>query len=529
MMGYRVILWLALPVAAYGVASRDGLGIQEPRREGELVRIVHQREVRSVAFSEDTQRLLSGCGERIRVTELFCDKSAKEIRLLGWDTSRFLRLPGSESIVLFHGVDNHLVTYDPEKEIETARIKDRDTVREMLSCSALAVTRDSKLLATAGGNTHVYLWDLTGKRLLQRISPNIGVIKSADFSPDGNLLALAAGLGKVRVWNVAEKRMAHEIDSGPASGSSALFSKDGKLLIVASANRPFALYDASSGQKLFESEATSSPRVMALSPDGHVLVTGDAGGMVSVWEIASGVLRARFKCNGAFISCIAISSDGRMAAAGAHNNVGNDDNKREKYAHVWDLTGRLEKGNLRACELSRDEFRREWRTLLSYDGEAAHRAIWTLTAAGDQLCVLLSESLHLIQARDPKALLQELDHPKFAVREKATELLGRLGKRVQPLLEKEHKTTESDEARRRLKALLEDLAYFTPSYSLRMRRIVEVLEQIGTAKAADLLLAIAQGSKGCDEAVHAEAALARLRAREKALGGVRPAEPDSKP
>ncbi len=138
-----------------------------------------------------------------------------------------------------------------------------------------AISPDGKLIASAGGDNMVRIWDVSRhKQLGDPLKGHIGRVNSVAFSPDGKLLASAGGDATVRLWNVASRRPA----SGPLEGHSdtvyrAVFSPDGKLLASASADQTVRLWDVAGGRSLVEPLPGRFGIVfsVAFSPDGKLL------------------------------------------------------------------------------------------------------------------------------------------------------------------------------------------------------------------------------------------------------------------
>ena len=107
-----------------------------------------------------------------------------------------------------------------------------------------------------------------------------------------------------------------------------------------------------------------------------------------------------------------------------------------------------------------------------------------------------------------KRLIAELGDAKFAVREAASKSLSDLGKKARPALEAAA-SSSSPEVAERAKTVLGKLEIIT-SEQLRQIRVVEVLEQIASDEAKNLLKQWATGVKGAVLTEEARAALGRL-------------------
>jgi hypothetical protein len=110
------------------------------------------------------------------------------------------------------------------------------------------------------------------------------------------------------------------------------------------------------------------------------------------------------------------------------------------------------------------------------------------------------------------ALVGDLDSNQFTVREKAMQALEKLGKVAEPALRTALAARQpSLEIRRRMERILEKLeGPVTAPERLRELRALEVLEQIGSAEARQLLETLAQGAADAPLTQEARTALRRL-------------------
>jgi hypothetical protein len=152
------------------------------------------------------------------------------------------------------------------------------------------------------------------------------------------------------------------------------------------------------------------------------------------------------------------------------------------------------------------------------------RAVGRMTAIGGRAAAVLSKVLksehenvrrqaaEFVLNFGKAAVIADLDSGGFAVREKASDELRKLGEVAAPACRKALAGQPSAEVRRGLERLVEEWARqeCAPApEQLRVWRALEVLEMAGTAEVRDVLAALAKGAAGAHATEQAKDALAR--------------------
>ena len=102
-----------------------------------------------------------------------------------------------------------------------------------MSVSALDFSPDGSLLASAGRDSCVHIWDAITGNLLKTLRGHTGWIQSVAFSPDGRqvLSGSECNDGLICVWDMSTGDLCIDPFAGPTAHLSTLFKTDGSCML----------------------------------------------------------------------------------------------------------------------------------------------------------------------------------------------------------------------------------------------------------------------------------------------------------
>ncbi|RXW24196.1 hypothetical protein EST38_g1638 [Candolleomyces aberdarensis] len=270
----------------------------------------HQDNVKSVAFSPDGSRIVSGSDdETIRLWDAATGEAISDIRfhcseMDGHHWQRF-PLPPSHR----QGVD--VVAYSPDGEfIASAGGNSDGAIAVWHSASgelhhpilrghgggitSLVFLPSSYYLVSSSYDGTIRIWDIeSGETLVGPLSPHDGWITSVAVSPDGASIASASNDRTIRVFAAATMEEIRQPLVGHEKGvNCVIFSPCSKYIISASHDLTIRVWDVESGEvvRVLDTAHEKNVLCLALSPDGRYIASGSVDSTIKLWDFETGML-----------------------------------------------------------------------------------------------------------------------------------------------------------------------------------------------------------------------------------------------
>jgi WD40 repeat protein len=384
----------------------------------------------------------------------------------------------------------------------------------------LAFAKGGKELVTWQTGGTICHWDIaTGKQVSRFVAdPEDGLVKG--FSANGRRMAIGSRPEKKFVSSDKQKRivtvrdfalnriLCRAVVPGPEE-KDIFFSPDARSVVVSpfyglkewkpddwpGKVAAFCLIESHTG-KVRRSFVGPKPKDrhwfprdgvhFAFSPDGCLLAAA-RDKWIRFWDISTGKLISALQAHESDVSSLAFSKDGSLLVSCG-----------DTAALVWDVAALVKQPLVKpAPKLTPAQLDKLWQALAGDDAEKAFDAIWSLAASPGQTLPFLQKRVQpapVIDKQQVAKWVNDLASAKFAVRQKATQELEKLGEPAEALLIEAQKDPSELEVKLRLDLLLEKIQSLTlPAFQIQQIRAVEVLDRIGNKEAIILLEKLAAG------------------------------------
>ncbi len=193
---------------------------------------------------------------------------------------------------------------------------------------------DSKLIASAGQDGTIKIWDIHKKILLHTLEEQRGEIKSISISRDGRYMASSGS--NVTLWDIKSKTLLHMFQELEEGIEKVEFDSTGNILISAGGNKIY-LHNREEGRLICTLEGHHDKiKTFALSPDDKFLYSAGRDLWVNLWDLETKTLIYSFNENSEPVKAVSISPDSMLMAVMNGNKINIWDLKKREIKHVFE-------------------------------------------------------------------------------------------------------------------------------------------------------------------------------------------------
>ncbi len=222
--------------------------------------------------------------------------------------------------LLTASADGTVRLWDPDVTVATAVLRGHTDY-----ISSARYSPDGAKIVTASGDRTARIWDApTGEELL--VLQHSDRVFEAEFSRDGNKILTAAFDQTARLWDARTGKQLVALPPAQNQLLDAALSADGKRLATASVDDA-RIWDAQSGRQLLLLKHDRPVLRIVFSPDGTRAATGDADGVVRLWDARDGRLQGQLRGHEGQINTLRFSADGKQLLSTG----------RDMTARLWDV------------------------------------------------------------------------------------------------------------------------------------------------------------------------------------------------
>jgi serine/threonine protein kinase len=181
--------------------------------------------------------------------------------------------------------------------------------------TAIAISPDSQLLASASYDTTIKLWSLLTKNLVKTLSEHRDRVTDVAISSNGHLLASASHDKLIRLWSLPDGTLQQTLEGHLHKINAIAFSPNGRMLL-SSSSRETKVWSVQTGRLLRDlaHHRADTVRAIAFNETGKMCAIGYLDGTIEYWNPTTGQLLRTLSNPAGGVTSLAFSPDGQWLA-----------------------------------------------------------------------------------------------------------------------------------------------------------------------------------------------------------------------
>jgi predicted nucleic acid-binding Zn-ribbon protein len=254
----------------------------------------------------------------LKQTPLYTPKASAISALGAAPWSPLIAVGGQNQVSLYHSQSGQLLGILPFPEGEP---------------QSITFSRDGKLVLIGGGrhsvNGFAVLCDIATGNRIAKVGDELDIVMAADISDDNRLIAVAGPQKMVRVYDTLTGELRWEQKKHTDWIYALRFSPDGLLLATADRAAGLVIWESATGKMYADLQGHKNEiRSLAWRPDSAAVVSASLDGTLKIWDMNESKLLKSWDAHPGGAAAIAIANDGVMVSTGKDNKV-----------KIWDAGG----------------------------------------------------------------------------------------------------------------------------------------------------------------------------------------------
>ncbi|BAZ87750.1 WD40 repeat domain-containing serine/threonine-protein kinase [Dolichospermum compactum] len=206
--------------------------------------------------------------------------------------------------------------------------------------TAVTFNDHDTILATASDDQNINLWDVKTLTKIHSLTGHSHAVKSLAFHPHGQILASGSWDKTIKIWDVKPGLARNTLTGHKLQVNAVAFSPQGRLLASASYDRTVRVWKLEDGN--FHLLTTLSGHTwavltVAFSPTHpNLLATGSGDNTIKLWDVSTGELISTLSGHSWSVVAVAFSADGETLISGSW----------DKTVKIWQISTKLEIASL---------------------------------------------------------------------------------------------------------------------------------------------------------------------------------------
>ncbi|MDZ7963040.1 MAG: protein kinase [Aulosira sp. DedQUE10] len=277
----------------------------------------HSQLVRSVAFSRNSQTLISSSNDKtIKIWNLQTRKQQGVLNETGiWIVTAIA--PDGQTVVSGSS-DNtikiwHLSANKPQRVLRG----------HFDLINSLSISPNGQTLVSGSRDKTIKIWQLETGNLQQTLSGDSGFVYTTAISPDGKLLISAGSDKAIKIWQLDKGELLRTMTNNPGFVRAVAVSSALQIIASGGFGTTINLWNLDTGQLQQRLEGhTGLIQCLVISPDGQTLISGSGDRTIKIWNLQNGKLLQTLTGHTASVLSLDISVDGQtLASAGEDKTI----------------------------------------------------------------------------------------------------------------------------------------------------------------------------------------------------------------